>query len=61
MGPEAFMFQKRSNSAFISLKNVPLLTSGSEVMNAELIYILYKTSQLYIITFPFILSLHIEV
>lgn len=60
MDPEASTFQKRSrNSAFISFKNVPPPTSDSEVIHAELT--LHRTSQLYIITFLFILSLHIKI
>ena len=54
-------FQKRSrNSAFLPLKKVPP-TSDSEVMHADLIYIPYRTLQLYKITFPFIPSIHVSI
>ena len=61
MGFEASTFQKRSrNSAFLSLKIRS--TSDSEVMHADQIYpIPYRTPQSYIITFPFMLPIHLEV
>lgn len=41
-------FQKRSrNSALLPLKKLPPSTSDSEVMHADLIYIPYRTPQLY--------------
>ena len=61
MGSEASTFKKIKKLAFLSLKNFPPSAYDLEVMHVELIYKPYRIPQLYIITFPFILSLHVEV